>query len=88
MKNYFFVITLCFMSLTLNAFEYHGLKSGMSKEEVQSILKCEYSSSCSFGDDDDPEDTEKLCQYYFKTCNLYVIFLVWSWAPFGSIAVM
>tara|TARA_B100000963_G_scaffold360948_1_gene394012 strand:+ start:1156 stop:1596 length:441 start_codon:yes stop_codon:yes gene_type:complete len=52
------------MSLTLNAFEYHGLKSGMSKEEVQSILKCEYSSSCSFGDDDDPEDNIALDAFF------------------------
>ena len=56
MKNYFFVIILCITSFTLNAFEYHGLKSGMSKEEVQSILKCKYSSSCSFGDDDSEDN--------------------------------
>ena len=30
------------------AFDYHGIKSGMSREEVKALTGCEYSSSCSF----------------------------------------
>lgn len=56
MKKLILGVLLGLLSVSVSAFDYHGIKSGMTKEEVQTLLKCNYTSSCELGDDDDPED--------------------------------
>lgn len=66
MKRVFITILLGLFSISAYSFDYHGIKSGMTKDEVQAILKCEY-SSCTFGDDDDPEDNAVLDKFFGET---------------------
>lgn len=49
MKKYVLCLLLSVLSLSVSAFEYHGIKSGMLKSEVEALIKCEY-SQCGFED--------------------------------------
>jgi hypothetical protein len=64
MKKLIIGFSLGLLSISVNAFDYHGIKSGMTSEEVQTLLKCEYKSSCELGDDDDPEDKLALDAFF------------------------
>ena len=44
---------LFFVSFSSFAFDYHGIKSGMTDQQVKSFVKCEYVSRC------DNEETER-----------------------------
>ena len=47
MKKLVFLF-LFFVPLSSYGFDYHGIKSGMSSEEVKNLTGCEYNSSCSW----------------------------------------
>ncbi len=64
MKRIFITILLSIFSTSAYSFDYHGIESGMTKDEVQAILKCEYSSACTFGDDDDAKDNAVLDKFF------------------------
>ena len=49
MKKLTFIF-LFFISFSAFAFDYHGLKSGMTDNQIKSLTKCKYSSSCSSDD--------------------------------------
>ena len=63
MKKLIISILFGLFSVSASAFDYHGIKSGMTKDEMQAILKCE-SETCKFGDDDDPKDNPALDVFF------------------------
>ena len=66
MKRVFISLLLGLFSISAYSFDYHSIKSGMTKDEVQAILKCE-SETCKFGSDDDPKDNAVLDIFFGET---------------------
>jgi hypothetical protein len=61
-------LTLILLLTSFNsfAFDYHGIQSGMTKDEVKALLECA-DNECVVGDEDSPADNPALDLFFEET---------------------
>ena len=77
MKRVFISLLLGLFSISAYSFDYHSIKSGMTKDEVQAILKCE-SETCKFGSDDEFKTLSSKMRGVYFTMNEFNRWEFWE----------